>query len=158
MRMLFTLALLFGLSLSAAQAPLFEGETLNGKHTRMPAAIQGRTALLLVGFSQASAKQTEDWAKRTKGLCETWSMAVLESVPRLLRGVVSRGIRSGIPQEQYDHFLLVFNGERELKQAAGFRGGGSAYVLLIAADGSVKWRFEGPVTDDAVSQLRRQLD
>ena len=142
----------------AAQAPHFEGETLAGKHVTMPAAAQGHPALLIMGFSQASGKQTADWAKKTKALCETWSMAVLEDVPRLVRPLVSRGIRGGIPKSEYDHFLLVFKNEADLKTAVSFDRADDAYLLLLAPDGSVKWRTHGLVTDEALAELRKQLE
>lgn len=150
-------ALFLSLPLLAASLPQFEAESLTGKKISMPAATQGHTALLLVGFTQASGKQTAEWAKKTKPICETWSMAVLEDVPRLVRGMASHGIKSGIPKEDQDHFLLLYQHEAELRQAAGFQQPEHAYVLLLAPDGSIKWRFHGPVSEEALTELRKQL-
>ena len=144
-------------SLPAAPLPRFEAESLTGRKITLPAATAGRSVVLLVGFTQASSKHTAEWAKKTKPICETWSMAVLEDVPRLVRGIASHGIKSGIPKEDQEHFLLLYQHETELKQAAGFQQPEHAYVLLVAPDGSIKWRFHGPVSEDALTELRKQL-
>ena len=151
---------------SAAQVPRFEGETLSGKQVVMPQAQRGRFALLIIGFTQASGRQSADWAKLTSpleeaGLCDVWSVAVLEDVPRLLRGVVARGIRSGVPKNRQDRFLLVYRGA-ELKQAVGsgpdqFQAGDDAWLLLIDMTGSIQWRRHGPVSDAGLRELRNQL-
>jgi len=150
--------LLFTTYLFAAILPPFQAENLNGKRINMPSAVQGHSALLLIGFTQASGKQTADWAKKSTPICETWSAAVLEAAPRLLRGIISRGIKSGIPKTGYDRFLLVYQHEAELKKAAGFSTPDDAYVLLLAPDGSIRWRFHGPVSEEALDELRKQLE
>src|SRR6476659_2620592 len=72
--------------------PPLEGETLSGRKVSLPAATGGRPALLIIGFSKASQSQTKAWSQRANGRLPCWSVAVLEDVPRLLRGMVARGI------------------------------------------------------------------
>jgi hypothetical protein len=84
-------------------------------------------------------------------------MAVLEHVPRLMRGMVSHSIKGSIPQNEHDRFLLVYHGEKALKQAAGFEQPDDAYVLVIEGIGKIRWRSHGPVTDGAIDQARSHL-
>jgi hypothetical protein len=77
----------------------------------------------------------------------------VEDVPSLLRGIVTHSIMSGTPREQYDRFVLVYRGEKQLKQVAGFDKPDDAYLLVIDKTGAIAWRFHGPVTDAAMKQV-----
>lgn len=159
------LTLALSVLLPAAQAPQFEAETLSGKRLLMPQATQGKVSLLIMGFTQGSSRQTSDWAKKTQplsdsGLCEVWSMALLEAVPRLLRGMVVRGIRSGVPKDRQDHFLIVYRSEDEVKKAVGYSPGldaDAAWLLLLGKNGTIQWQYHGVFSEDAFDTLRKQL-
>jgi hypothetical protein len=137
--------------------PAIEGETLSGRKVSLPAAAQGRSALLIIGFTRGSQTQTKAWSQRVRDRFPAWSIVVLEDVPRLVRGMVTHGIKSGTPQELYDRFLLVYHGEKELKQAAGFDRPDDAYLLVIDGSGAIRWSFHGAVTDAALEQAGRQF-
>jgi hypothetical protein len=157
MRGLCTIAVCAGL-LNAQQAiPSIEGETLSGKKVSLPAALGGSPALLIVGFTHGSQAQTKAWSTRVSGRFPAWSIAVLEDVPRLVRGMATHGIKSGTPKDQYDRFLLVYHGEKQLKEAAGFDRPDDAYLLVVDGSGAVRWSYHGPVTDAAVEQIAGQL-
>jgi predicted transcriptional regulator len=72
--------------------------------------------------------------------------------------MVTHGIKGSVPKEQYDRFILVYHGEKELKQAAGFDRPDDAYLLVIDRTGAVHWSFHGPVTDAAVEQIGQHLN
>lgn len=137
---------------SQQRLPAIEGETLAGAKVTLPAAL-GTATLLIIGFTRGSQEQTKAWSQRVSGRYPAWSIAVLEDVPRLIRGMVSRGIRSGTPKDQHSHFLLVYRGEQQLKQAAGFSRPDDAHLLIIDGAGTIRWRFHGAVTDAAMEQL-----
>jgi hypothetical protein len=86
-----------------------------------------------------------------------WSVAVLEDVPRLVRGMATHGIKSGTPKDQYDHFVLVFKGEKAIKQAVGFDRPDDAYLAVVDAAGTIRWSYHGPVTDAVMDQLGAQF-
>jgi len=133
--------------------PTIEGETLAGSKIYLPAAAGGRPALLIIGFNRGSQNQTKAWSLRVRDRFPAWSIAVLEDVPRLIRGMVTRSIKSGIPTVQHDHFVLVHNGEKQLKQAAGFSRPDDAYLLVIDGAGTIRWSFHGPPTEAAMDQI-----
>jgi hypothetical protein len=142
----------------AAQFPTLECETLTGRHLTMPAAAQGNPALFIVGFSKASSEQTGYWAKHIpKDLVPTYPIAVLEGVPRLVRGMTVHGIKTGVPKPNQDHFLVIYEKEKELKAAAEFQAPDDAYLILIAPDGSILWRFHGAFTHTILKDLRDHL-
>ena len=157
MRTKLCLLALWSAILSAQSLPRCEGETLSGKKLALPDAAAGQPALIIIGFTHASQNQTKAWGQRVHDQFPVWSIAVLEEVPRLVRGMATHGIKGSVPKEQYDHFLLVYNGEKELKQAAGFDQPDDAYLLVIDSAGAIKWRYHGAVTDAALDQIRAAI-
>jgi hypothetical protein len=146
----------------ASTVPGFEADTLSGTHLTMPQAAQGPVSLLIIGFTHGSNRQTSEWARKTQPLanahvCEIWSLAVLEQVPRLVRGTAVRGIRRGVPKDQQDHFLVVYKDEKELKEAVGYQKGDDAWLLLFDKTGAILWLYHGPFSEDALSDLRKQI-
>jgi hypothetical protein len=145
--------------LHAQQAfPPVDGETLSGKKISLPGAFAGQPALLIIGFTHGSQAQTKAWSMRMRDRFPAWSVAVLEDVPRLVRGMAVHGIKSGTPKDQYDRFVLVYHGEKTLKEAAGFDRLDDAYLLVIDGGGTIRWKYHGAVTDAAVEQIAGQLN
>ena len=162
MRLLLTLFVCLTSAVCAETLPQIEGENLMGRKIVLPEAAAGHRAILVIGFSHASQGQTKAWADRldrefpNRQMVTVYPVAVLEAVPRLVRGMASHGIKSGTPKEQRDRFLLVYHQEAELKMAAGFTAPDDAYILLLDASGAIRWRFHGPVTDSAVAELQKE--
>ncbi|SPE24838.1 conserved hypothetical protein [Candidatus Sulfopaludibacter sp. SbA3] len=148
------LAFLLALPLCAQQLPPFEGQNLLDKKVRLP---DGHAAVLLIGFTHASQNQTKPWSVKIASQLPTWNISVLEDVPRLVRGMVSHSIKSSVPENLRERFLLVYHGEKELKQAAAFSTPDDAYVLVLDKLGSIQWKFHGPVTDAAFERLKAQM-
>jgi len=145
-----------------AQAPLprFDAEALSGRKLTMPAAVQGHPALLIVGFTHGSGPHCTDWAKRLESefkTIERYTVIFLEDAPKLVRGMAKSGIRSGVPKEQFDRYVTVTEHEKEVKEAVHFQAPDDAYLVLLSPDGTVRWTFHGPVSDDPVRQIRELL-
>jgi hypothetical protein len=151
------LAICAGVLHAQQPLPAIEGETLSGKKVSLPDATGGRSALLIIGFTHGSQTQTKAWSLRVRDRFPAWSIAVLEDVPRLIRGMVSHSMKSDVPKEQHDRFVLVYHGEKQLKQAAGFDRPDDAYLLVIDPAGDIRLSLHGPVTDAAVEQIASQF-
>jgi hypothetical protein len=157
--------LLIAVSFTAAvpvhgeQMPQITGESLSGKRTQLPSASAGSVAILCIGFSHASQSQLKPWAERAanefreKGRVLVYSIAVLEDAPRLVRGMAVHGMKSGVPAQQHDRFLVIYHGESELKRISGFQRPEEAYILLLDRKGEIQWRGHGPVSDGAFQEL-----
>ena len=157
LRVFIVLALSASLPGAQQVIPPIEGETLAGAKISLPAAAGGHPALLIVGFTRGSQEQTKAWSMRVRGRFPAWSIAVLEDVPGLIRGMVARSIRNATPKDQHGSFVLVSRGEKPLKQAAGFSRPDDAYLLVIDGSGAIRWSFHGPVTEAAMEQLAHQF-
>jgi hypothetical protein len=150
------LAMLLAVSLAGEQFPRVEGENLLGQTMTLPDVAAGHAAVVVIGFTRASQNQTKSWAASVREELPTYSVAVLEDAPKLVRGMAVHGMKGGVPENQRDHFIVIYHNEKELKQAAGFDHPDDAYVLLLDKDGAIHWRFHGAVTDAALQELESQ--
>ncbi|MHB8420702.1 MAG: hypothetical protein ACYDCL_21730 [Myxococcales bacterium] len=137
-----------------AAVPRTETESAAGAPVILPEAIRGRVALLIVGFTKASAGGAKAWeaALRERHGADPRvaieRIAVLESVPRLLRGLVRRMARGQEAPERLGSFLLLFNSEAAWKTLAGFepRAADAAYLLVVDRQGLLRWRTHQAAT------------
>jgi hypothetical protein len=146
----------------AVQMAVIKGTSLSGHEITLPAAAEGHVAVLCIGFSHASENQIRPWVTRIRNMSrpnpvELYQVAELQDAPRFVRGMIIHGMKSGIPPAEHDHFVVLYNGEKELKDAVGFNRGDDAYVLLLNRNGAVQWKTHGEVNDQAASELATQI-
>lgn len=145
--------------LRSVQMPRITGESLSGKQISLPSASAGSVAIICIGFSHASQSQLKPWAERLTAAFGkndgvlVYSIAVLEDAPRLVRGMAVHSMKSGVPAQKRDHFVVVYHGENELKRITGFQRPEEAYILLLDPRGEIQWVRHGSVSDGAFQEL-----
>jgi ATP10 protein len=148
----------------AARIPSFQGTTFAGQTVSLPQQLKGGVGVLVLGFSKSSGGVCKDWGQR---LAENYGgshdvmyfqMPVLESVPKLIRGMVMRSIKSGVPEAEQPHFLPVFSNEAEWRTIARYTNPDDAYILVVDGQGIVRWQTSGKVTDAGFAALKQQVE
>lgn len=146
---------------SASIFPTLPTRSLDGAAVRVPTDVADGPVLLIVGFTRASREQTKAWSQRVAaaGMPIAYSVAVIEDVPGLLRGMVTRGMRKGVPVEMQARFLLVTEDVTRWKALSGFVQDqeDAAYLLLLDSDRRIVWRHAGPLDESAWRELRAAL-
>jgi hypothetical protein len=136
---------------------------LAGTQVTLPDDLRGRVGVLVLGFSKSSGDVSKGWGQRLaanyaeSGGVVYYEMPVLESVPKLIRGMVVKSIRSGAPEAEQQHLMPVFSDEAEWKKIARFANADDAYVLVVDGDGRVRWQTSGKVTDAGFAALKEQV-
>ena len=147
-----------------AQIPTTHGTTFAGNQVTLPGDLHGRVGVLVIGFSKNSGDMCKGWGQRVAGSYGDardvlyYQMPVLEGVPKLIRGMVVKGIRSGVPGAEEPHFLPMFSGEAEWRKVAHYANPDDAYVLVVDGDGRVRWQTSGKVTDAGFAALKEQVE
>jgi len=165
-RLAIAAVLVLGAALSTTAAsgpviPVLPVESLSSKQLSLPADLPDVPCVFIVGFSRASGGPTSDWSRllRTRLPSDSvaiYSVAVIEDVPRWVRGLVVGSIRRGAPASTHDRFLLVTQGESAWKTLAAYSEPDTAYVLLTNAAHEVVWRIAGSPTEDKLAALVQQ--
>jgi hypothetical protein len=120
--------------------------------------------VLVLGFSKSSGDTSKGWGQRlAQSYVESsgvmyYQMPVLESVPKLIRSMVVKSIRSSVPVAEQIHFLPVFSDEVEWRKIARYTNADDAYVLVVDGNGRVRWQTSGKVTDAGFATLKEEVD
>jgi|SRR5579871_718073 len=155
-----------GLAVAQSQSsriPVTHGTTLAGTQVTLPDDLRGRVGVLVLGFSKSSGDVCKGWGQRlaasypAPSVVMYYQMPVLESVPKLIRGMVVKSIRSGVPESELVHFMPMFAGESEWRKIARYANADDAYVLVVDGDGQVRWQTSGKVTDAGFGALKEQV-
>jgi hypothetical protein len=157
-------AVLAGGQTQSARIPTTHGTSFAGAQVTLPDDLRGRIGVLVLGFSKSSGDVCKGWGQR---LAATYSgssrvmyyqIPVLESVPKFVRGMVLKSMRSGVPEAEQWHFMPIFSGEAEWKKTTHFGNSDDAYVLVVDGSGTVRWQTSGRVTDAGFAVLKEQVD
>jgi hypothetical protein len=143
-----------------SRVPQFEAETLSGKRLTMPeAAPRYRDALLVVGFTPAAEAQCAAWMKRFRTqfaaapAVREYAVIFREGDKGPARPATGSEFGSSATKYEYDRWLIVTEHEKEMKAAVHFQTPDDAYLVLLYADGEIRWTGHGTVSDDLMNQI-----
>ena len=150
--------------LHAQSIPHTEAETLAGKKIVLPDAFAGHPAILVIGFSRSGGDSAGRWSKQLRQeLAEEksirlFSVAELQDAPKLARGLIRHGMRGGVPQNEHESFVLLYQDEDVWKKLAEFSDTNDAYVLLVDSTATIRWRAHGKGPgEQTVSTLKKEI-
>lgn len=151
---LFTLLLFLGGALAAQNIPHAQADTLAGGKITLPDAASGHVTIFTVGFSKAGGDSAMRWdrelRKQLAGEVDVhfYTVAVLQDAPKMVRGMIRHGMRNGVPKDEQETFVLIYEGEEQWKSFAGFSAGDDGYVVLVDSGGTTQARVHGKVPDE----------
>jgi hypothetical protein len=154
LRGLFVIFVLFLGVLAAQSIPRAQADTLSGGKITLPDAALGHPAIFTIGFSRAGGDATGRWNRELKKQhsatsdAHFYTVAVLQDAPKMVRGMIRHGMRGGIPKDEQDTFVLIYEGENAWKTFAGFSGADDAYVV-VNSTGTARARVHGKTPDEA---------
>ena len=121
--------------------PRVEGETLEGEPRTLPLE---EPTVLLVGYVQRAQFDADRWLV---GLLQAPpAVRILEVptidglFPRLIAGNIDAGMRSGIPNEDWESVVTLYGSDaRDIVELTGNEHGRNIRVLLVDSGGVVRW-------------------
>jgi ATP10 protein len=141
--------------------PQISGQALTGRSIELPAAASGKPAVVIFSFSKTAGNDARSWNERLArdfpGNVPGFTIIVLESVPKLFRGMALSGIKSSMPSTMQDRTIVLYRDEKLWKQRLAFSEDSRAYVLLLGSDARIQWMSEGAFKEEAYAQLKDQL-
>lgn len=146
---LFVVPLLVGQTL-----PPTPGETLDGRKISFPALLAGKPAVCVFSFSKEAGEKVQAWMEPlVKANVDAYSVANLEAAPRLVRGMIRRGMRSGMPEAYRPRSIILTENEKAWKQALQVTDDRLPLVVRFDASGNIKDRHAGPFDPRALERL-----
>ena len=148
-----------------AELPLLEAETLSGDAATLPRDARGHPMVLVVGFTKASAKVARAWLEGCRADASSkaadvpavscYDVRMLEEVPKFLRGMTERGMKSGYPEDLQRNTLLVYDDNEAWLERLGVTDKKSAYLIGCDAAGLVRGTASGEYRS---AELKRILE
>ncbi len=141
--------------------PQISGQALTGRTIELPAAASGKPAVVIFSFSKTAGNDASSWNERLardfpKDV-PSFTIIMLESVPKLFRGMALSGIKGSMPIAMQDRTLVLYRDEALWKQRLAFSEDSRAYVLLLGSDSRIQWISEGAFKEDAYAQMKDHL-
>jgi len=130
------------------------------KPINLPEAAAGKLTILVLGFSRQGGQKTGLWAKHlsadfaTDPLFTSYTVAMLEDAPAMLRGMIRSGIRSGTPVSERDHVVTTASGEAAWKEFLHAAQKDIPYLVLLDSGGKVRWTGHGAFEQQQYEALR----
>lgn len=141
--------------------PKVSGATLSGGPLTLPAAAVGKPTVLVFSFSRAAAADDRVWDEHLagdfSGAVPTYAVLLLESAPRLFRGMAIAGIRSGTAVSVQHRTLLLCREEKLWKQRLAVSDEGRPYLVLVGPRGHVRWMDSGRFTEVEYARLKAAI-
>lgn len=147
--------------------PDVAGQNLLGSQTHLSTLTTGKVAVVVFSFSKAGGKDTQLWNRqvlRDFGSNHSVTLStviMLESAPRLLRGVIVSGIKNDMPVSLRDSTIVSYENEKLWKQCLAVTDDGRAYVLVLGKEGHILWMnsdaFGTAEYRDLTTKIQEQL-
>jgi len=146
-----------------ATLPDVVGKNLLGNTAHLSTATAGKIAVVVFSFSKAGGKDTQLWNREllkdfgSNRFVALSTVIMLESAPRLLRGVILSGIKNGIPTSLHGSTIVSYEDEKLWKQRLAINNDNHAYVLLLGQDGRIRWMSSGVFSDAEYNELKTKI-
>ena len=144
--------------------PHLAARDLEGRSLELPDAFSGASNLVIVAFRREQQAMVDSWiawwettaAERSSLQC--YEIPVIATRWALARPVINGGMAQAVrAQEARRRTLTVYTDVRRVTDALGIDATDTVTVLLVDADGRLRWRTTGPVSEHSGSQLRAAL-
>lgn len=140
--------------------PSLAGQTPSNRSLDLPAAAQGEVAVVIFSFSRAGGHDARNWAQHLSKdypRLKIYNAIFLESVPRLFRGMVVSGIRSGMPPAVQDRTVILYQQQNSWEQKLHVADENSAVVLVLGRTGLIRYLVSGTFAEAIYARVREEV-
>jgi hypothetical protein len=148
----------------ASRIPEVHASAFSNEAVNLPEGLKGKVGVLVLGFSRDSREADSAWGKRLAAdyrespTVVYYEMPVLAAVPRMIRGMIVKSMKSSVPASEQARFVVILENEAAWKTVTRFERPDDAYVLVVDSQGSVVWQTQGAPTDAAYAALKQHVE
>ena len=141
--------------------PQVKGTALTQESFTLPDAFKGAPVVLLVGYTQRSQFDLDRWILGLMQLNVSVHIAEIPTIPGLLPGMfaeqIDSGMRRGIPEEDWGGVITVYDDADAVVSFLGNERPNNGRVLLLDADGVVRWIWDRGYSGSAILSLNKAV-
>ena len=105
--------------------------------------------------AQQFSRLREDFGK-TAG-AELYQLPVIEEAPRIIRGMITSGMKKGVPEAERANFIPVLHNEADLKKLVSYKPEDDAYIVVLDRSGQVAYQTHGGPDAAGYAELKAKL-
>lgn len=150
---------------SVLRFPRAEGTNLEGRRFSLPADFESEYNVVFVAFRREQQADVDSWLPFVKAqkLVErgvrAYELPTLNRSYRLMRGFIDGGMARGIPEKATrEATITLYIDKSPFKQALAISTEDRIVTFIVARDGRVLWRGDGPFTASMGAELIGVLD
>ena len=135
------------------------GVTLANQKVVLPEYFHGKITFIAYGFSRKSQLDIDTWLIPFKQKFQDNEAVYFMEIPmigtkyRLIKGIIDRGMRSGIDQQDHDNVMSYYGQLRPYIEYYGVTVKERGYFLLLDSRGTIVWQAEGNATEESLKTL-----
>ena len=140
--------------------PVLSNDTVAGKPLQLPSAAAGQISVIIFSFSKTAGNDARLWNSRLAKDFETlprFVVIMLEAAPRLMRGIIVSGIKSGMPPAERARTVIMLKEEALWKKRLAVSDENRSYVIALDRDSRIRWINSGPFAEPAYAALKESL-
>ena len=138
--------------------PNVAGRSLAGENVRIPEALAGAPAVLLVAYRRGTQADIDRWLEMLRRDLPSLRALELPAIAaiawRPLAGWIDSGMRRGVPEPMWASVVTLYEDAGRVREFLGDAGGLTAQVVLLDPDGRVAWFAADGYSEDAAARLR----
>lgn len=138
--------------------PAVVSDTLaEGKNVALLERTKGRPVVVIFSFGKDATPQVKAYGERVGkdlGMDRLWQVPVLDGAPRLIRGLILRGMRGDMPRELHAQTLVLYKDGELWKKRLRVTSDKHAYLVLLDKEGKIAWMHHGLFEEKKYEELR----
>lgn len=142
--------------------PRVVGESLDGPEFVIPDSLNGKPAVLLLGYAQDAQFDADRWLM---GLLQSEIDIVIKEVPTIeglmpgmFAGTIDSGMRKGIPKEDWSSVVTVYGDAGDIVEMTGNTNPNNIRVVLLDGNGKVVWFHDRGYSARVMLELKAKAD
>ena len=149
---------------AGTRIPEVHATAFSNEAVKLPEDLKGKVGVLVLGFSKDSREADSAWGKRLAAdyrespTVMYYEMPVLAAVPRMIRGLIVKSMKSSVPASEQARFVVILENEAAWKTIARYGPPDDPYVLVVDSQGNVVWQTHGAATDAVYAALKQHVE
>lgn len=146
---------------SGERFPSVRGEALDGKLWRLPIALKGAPAVLLLGYIQDAQFDIDRWLiglDMTKTKVKVYELPTIKGLaPRMFKSKINAGMRRGIPKALWGGVITIYEDGARVERFTGSTTPNNARVILLDQEGVVRAFIDEGFSVAGLNRLKTAL-
>jgi hypothetical protein len=150
---------------SVRQFPRVEGSNLEGRRFLLPADFEAELNVVVVAFRREQQADVDSWLPfliqqkvRERGI-RVYELPTLNRSYTIMRRFIDGGMARGIPEKATRAATItLYIDKSRFKKALAISTEDRIVTMVVARNGRVHWRADGPFTDASGAELASALE